>query len=51
MEKYWNKMKDKKRIVIKVGSSTLTHKETGNLNYLKLEKLVRTISDLRNKGK
>lgn len=49
--KYWSKIKEKKRIVIKVGSSTLTHKETGNLNYLKLEKLVRMISDLKNNGK
>lgn len=48
---YWEKIKDKKRIVIKVGSSTLTYKATGNLNYLKLEKLVRMISDLRNNGK
>ena len=51
MENYWEKIKNKKRIVIKVGSSTLTHKETGNLNYSKLEKLVRAISDLKNSGK
>lgn len=51
MENYWEKIKDKKRIVIKVGSSTLTYKETGNLNYSKLEKLVRAISDLKNSGK
>lgn len=51
MENYWKKIKNKKRIVIKVGSSTLTHKETGNLNYSKLEKLVRAISDLKNSGK
>ena len=50
-EIHWNKVKDKKRIVIKVGSSTLTHKDTGDLNYLKLEKLVRTISDLKSNGK
>lgn len=50
-ENYWEKIKNKKRIVIKVGSSTLTHKSTGNLNYSKLEKLVRVISDLKNKGK
>ena len=40
MKDYWEKIKSKKRIVIKVGSSTLTYKETGNLNYTKLEKLV-----------
>lgn len=43
--------KDKKRIVIKIGSSSLTHPETGALNLTKLEILVREISDLRNMGK
>lgn len=51
IEDYWKKIKDKKRIVIKVGSSTLTHKDTGNLNYTKLEKLVRAITDIKNSGK
>ncbi len=50
-KKYWERIKDKKRIVIKVGSSTLTHKDTGNLNYSKLEQIVRAISDLKNSGK
>ena len=45
------KLKDKKRIVIKIGSSSLTHKETGNLDLIKLEILVREVSDLRNQGK
>lgn len=44
-------LKDKKRIVIKIGSSSLTHPETGSLNLTKLEVLVREISDLRNMGK
>lgn len=44
-------LKDKKRIVIKIGSSSLIHKETGNLNLNKLEKLVRVLCDLRNQGK
>ncbi|MDO4518927.1 MAG: glutamate 5-kinase [Eubacteriales bacterium] len=44
-------LKDKKRIVIKIGSSSLTHSETGRLNLRKLEVLVREISDLRNQGK
>ncbi len=43
--------KDYKRIVIKVGSSSLTHQETGSVNFLKMEKLVRAICDLRNQGK
>lgn len=45
------KLKDKKRIVIKIGSSSLTHPETGYLDLIKLEILVREISDLRNQGK
>lgn len=44
------RLKHKKRIVIKIGSSSLTHEITGNLNLQKLEKLVRTICDLRNQG-
>ena len=44
-------VKDKKRIVIKVGSSSLQHKETGGLDYIKLEVLVREICNLRNMGK
>ena len=41
-------LKDKKKIVIKIGSSSLIHEETGGLDYTKLEKLVRIICDLRN---
>lgn len=44
-------IKDKKRIVIKLGSSTITHEETGALDLVKLEKLVRLLTDLRNQGK
>lgn len=44
-------LKDKKRIVVKIGTSSLTHAETGNLNLRKLEVLVRELSDLRNQGK
>lgn len=46
-----NTLKDKKRIVIKIGSSSLTHGETGELNLLKIERLVRIISDLKGSGK
>ncbi len=42
---------NKKRIVIKIGSSSLTHSETGDLNLAKVEKLVRAISDLKGQGK
>ena len=45
-----NKLKDKKKIVIKVGTSTLTH-PNGKLNLMRIEKLVRILADLNNKGK
>ncbi|MFR4512934.1 MAG: glutamate 5-kinase, partial [Clostridium sp.] len=32
-----NSLKDKKRMVIKIGSSSLTHPETGELNLTKIE--------------
>lgn len=44
-------LKDKKRIVIKIGSSSLTHSETGDLNLQKIEQLVRVLSDIRGMGK
>ena len=44
-------MTDKKRIVIKIGSSSLQHKETGDLDYTKLDVLVRELCNLRNMGK
>ena len=44
-------MKDKKRIVVKIGSSSLQHAETGDLDYTKLDVLVRELCDLRNRGK
>ena len=34
-------LKEKKRIVIKIGSSSLVHKETGELDFLRIEKLIR----------
>ncbi|HKL79353.1 MAG TPA: glutamate 5-kinase [Mobilitalea sp.] len=46
-----DKLKDKKRIVIKIGSSSLTYTETGSLNMDKIERLVRILTDLRNQGK
>lgn len=48
---YRERLKDKKRIVIKIGSSSLTHSETGRLNLRKLDVLARELSDLRNQGK
>lgn len=42
-------LKDIKRVVIKIGTSTLTH-ENGYLNINKIEKLVRNISHIQNLG-
>lgn len=39
----------KKRIVIKVGTSTLTHK-TGRLNIRRMERFVKTLADIQNSG-
>ena len=43
-------LKNANRIVIKVGTSTLTY-NTGKLNYRRFEDLARVISDLQNRGK
>ncbi len=51
MEKYRSRLKDKKRIVVKIGSSSLQHPQTGELDYIKLEVLVRELCNLRNQGK
>ena len=44
-------LKDKKRIVVKIGSSSLHHSETGELNLTKMERLVRELCELKNQGK
>ena len=46
-----DRLKEKKRIVVKIGSSSLTHEETGRLNLMKMEILVRELADLHNQGK
>lgn len=46
-----DQLKNKQKIVIKIGSSSLIHEETGGIDYRKLEKLVRIISDLKNQDK
>ena len=40
----------KKRVVVKIGSSSLNYEETGNLNFTKLEHLVRELCNIRNRG-
>ncbi len=46
-----NNFKDKKRIIVKIGSNSLTHPDTGHPDLVKIEKLVRELSDIRNQGK
>lgn len=51
MTDYRELLKDKKKIVVKIGSSSITHESTGNINYKKLERLVRILCDIKNQGK
>ena len=51
MDSYRKCLKSKERIVIKIGTSTITHEESGSLNLMKLEKLVRVVADIRNQDK
>ncbi|MBR2354591.1 MAG: glutamate 5-kinase [Clostridia bacterium] len=41
--------RDSQRIVVKVGTSTLTH-NTGHLNLRRIEKIVKVLSDMQNSG-
>ena len=51
MHKYRELLKNKKRIVVKIGSSSITHEITGNINYKKLDELVRILCDIKSEGK
>lgn len=51
MNELRKELKNKKRIVIKIGSSSLQHPETGDLDYIKMEVLVRELCNLKNQGK
>lgn len=42
--------KDYKRIVVKIGSSSLMYEQTGRINFAKIERLVRNLCDLRNQN-
>ncbi len=42
--------KYKRRVVVKIGSSSLQHVQTGDTDYIKIERLVRELCDLRNRG-
>lgn len=50
MTKAKERIQKAKTIVVKVGTSTITHKN-GNLNLKVIEKLVRVLSDLKNEGR
>ena len=41
---------EKKRIVVKVGTSTLTHANTHKINIARMAKLVSVLADLHNMG-
>ena len=45
------KLSAKKRIILKVGSSTITHSETGDVNLHLVEQLVRLCCDLKGQGR
>lgn len=51
MDKARENLKSARRIVIKVGTSTLAHAESGKLNLYRIEQLIREIADLHNAGK
>lgn len=51
IKEYRAVIKDKKRIVVKIGSSSLQHPETGDLDYIKLDVLARELCNMRNQGK
>lgn len=45
-----NCFENARRVVIKIGSSTLTHK-SGQINIRRMEQIVKILSDIRNSGK
>lgn len=50
MHEVYEKLKNAQRIVVKVGTSTLTY-ETGKLNLSRMDRLAMILSDLHNRGK
>ena len=51
MQSIRNRVQQAQRIVIKVGSSSLTYPETGKLDLTRMELLCRELSSLHNAGK
>lgn len=50
-QKFRERLRHKKRIVLKIGSSSITHSETGDVNLYLVEQLVRLLCDLRGSGR
>lgn len=50
-EIYRQHLPEKKRIVVKVGSSSLLHSQTQRLDYHRIDRLAGELSDLKNAGK
>ncbi len=44
-------LKNKQRIVVKIGTSNVTHEETGDINILKLDKFAQVLTDIRSRNK
>ena len=51
MNQFREKLKNKNRIVVKIGSSSLQHAATGELDYGKMDIFVRQLCNLKNQGK
>jgi glutamate 5-kinase len=50
MEAFFRRLNQMKRVVVKVGTTTLTH-QNGKLNLNRLEQLIRQLADMQNQGK
>ena len=50
MDNVRERLQNSKRIVVKVGTSTLTY-DTGKINFTRIDKLTRVLSDLLNQGR
>lgn len=50
MERVYQRIKEAKRVVVKIGTSTLTY-ENGKINIRKFEQIARVLSDINNSGR
>ncbi len=48
---YRRELQNRKRIVVKIGSSSLIHPETGRMDYRRIDHLARELTNLKNQGK